>query len=197
MTFKNTPMASRPSKHRCMFLIDEFPALGRMPDIGRDLATMAGFGLDYTIVVQGLDQLKETYKEGAGPILTNCAWKWFCNVKDLDSAKYLSESLGKKTVQTIGKSESSGANRGGATEGESTTFGETGRNLMNPDEILNLGTEVAIVLNPVEKPHYVRTVDYWNMAAAFNGYRDQLPALYWQPPLTFDPNPYIPNSIHS
>jgi type IV secretory pathway TraG/TraD family ATPase VirD4 len=196
-TFKSSPMSARESKHRCMFLIDEFPALGAMPNIGRDLATMAGFGLDYTLAVQGLDQLKETYKDGAGPILTNCAWKWFCNVKDLDSAKYLSESLGKKTVQTISKSESSGANRGGATEGESTTAGETGRNLMNPDEILNLGTEVAIVLNPVEKPHYVRTVDYWNMAAAFNGYRDTLPALYWQPPLQFDPNPYIPDSIHS
>ena len=192
MAFKSVPMGTRKTKHRCMFLIDEFPALGKM-DVS--LSTAAGYGLDVTLVVQGLDQLKEIYKEGAATILNNCGYKWFCNVKDLDSAKYLSESLGKKTVQTVSKSESSGANRGGPTEGESTTVGETGRNLLNPDEILNLGPDVAIVLNPLEKPHYVRTVEYWNMPAAFNGYREGLPALYWNPPLKYDANPYVEDSI--
>ena len=153
--YKRVPMANR-APHRCMFLIDEFPALGRMPDIPSDIATMAGYGVDYTLVVQGLDQLKDHYKEAAATILSNCAFKWFCNVNDLDSAKYLSDTLGKMTVQTIGRGESHGDNPGGATAGESVNYGETGRSLLNPDEVLTLGKDTAIVLHPESKPHYVR-----------------------------------------
>lgn len=192
-TFKTTPMEGR-TGHRCMLMIDELPALGRMTDLPRDLATMAGYGLDYTLAVQGIDQLKDLYKEGAATIMGNCAWKWFCNLKDLESAKYLSDSLGKKTVQTIGKSKSSGSSPTGETAGESTTFGETGRNLLNPDEALNLGRDVAIVLNPITRPFYVHPVDYWDMPEAFYGYRKNYPQLYWDPPLRYDPNPYIKSS---
>lgn len=145
--------------HRCMMLIDEFPALGRMSDMPGDLATMAGYGIDYTLIVQGLDQLKATYKDSAGTILSNCAFKWFCNVSDLETAKYLSETLGKATVQTVGKSESSGFNPGGESTGASTTYGETGRALLTPDEVMTLGREKAIVLHPDSKPHYVRPID--------------------------------------
>ena len=188
--FKRVPMGKRPG-HRCMFLIDEFPALGRMPDIPTDIATMAGYGVDYTLVVQGLDQLKDHYKEGAATILSNCAFKWFCNVNDLESAKYLSDTLGKATVQTIGRGESHGDNPGGATAGESVNYGETGRSLLNPDEVLTLGRDTAIVLHPESKPHYVRPVDYWNLQTAFAHMKVKEPQMFWNPPLQFDDNPYF------
>jgi type IV secretory pathway TraG/TraD family ATPase VirD4 len=188
--YKRVPMANR-SPHRCMFLIDEFPALGRLPDITSDIATMAGYGVDYTLIVQGLDQLKDHYKEAAATILSNCAFKWFCNVNDLDSAKYLSDTLGKATVQTIGKGESHGDNPGGATAGESVNYGETGRSLLNPDEVLTLGKEKAIVLHPESKPHYVRPIDYWNLQTAFARMKDEAPQMYWNPPLQYDDNPYF------
>lgn len=72
--FKLNPLENRPT-HRTMFLIDEFPALGRMADLPRDIATMSGYGVDYTLIVQGLDQLKAQYDESAGAILSNCAYK--------------------------------------------------------------------------------------------------------------------------
>src|SRR5207248_507271 len=95
-TFKQARGTVR-SGPRCLFLIDEFAALGRMDDLPRDIATMSGFGVDFTLIVQGLDQLKDYYHEAAATILSNWAYKWFCNVNDLDSAKYLSDTLGKKT----------------------------------------------------------------------------------------------------
>ncbi|MCA1606468.1 MAG: type IV secretory system conjugative DNA transfer family protein, partial [Acidobacteria bacterium] len=119
---------------RCMFLIDEFPALGRMEDIPRDIATMSGYGLDFTLIIQGLDQLEAIYGEASGTILNNCSYKWFCNVSDLKTAKYVSETLGQTTVATVGKSTSTGQNRGGASVGESTNFGETGKPLLRSEE---------------------------------------------------------------
>jgi len=190
-TFKQIPSEGRENKHRTMFLIDEFPALGRMPDLPRDIATMSGYGVDYTLIVQGIDQLKDQYKESAGAILSNCAYKWFCNVNDLESAKYLSESLGQKTVQTTGKSVSKGVSGSGQTEGESTTTGEAARNLMNPDEILTLGRSAAILLNPTTRPQYLRPVDYWELAKSFETLHEQLPHLYWEPELVWDANPYV------
>lgn len=197
-TFKRYPLEDRPA-HRCMFLMDEFPALGRLPDLPRDIATMSGYGVDFTIIVQGLDQLKAHYDHDGNTILSNCAFKWFCNVNDLESARYLSETLGKQTVQTIshGKSHSSGMGGGrmNQNEGESTNIGETGRPLLMPDEVLNLGRGTAILLHPNSAPHYLRPVDYWNLATVFQPFKNDYPHMYWQPPLQPDPNPYHKSSL--
>ena len=187
--FKRHPLEGRP-EHRCMLLMDEFPALGRIEDMPRDIATMAGYGLDFTLIVQGIDQLKDLYGPAAGTILSNCAFKWFCNVNDLESAKYVSDTLGKQTVRTVGRGESHNEGPGGAGQGESVNYGETGRPLLMPDEVLNLGRDVAIVVNPLDRPHYLRPVDYWNLPDAFDSLKEKYAFLYWKPPLAFDPNPY-------
>jgi len=189
-TFKR-PKQRRVSKHRTLFLIDEFAALGRLDDLPRDIATMGGFGVDFALVVQGLDQLKDHYGEAKGTILSNCAYKWFCDVNDLDSAKYLSDTLGKATVTTTSTAASTSAGPGGGSSSESTTHSETGRFLLNPDEVLNLGKNVAITIQPNGHAQYVRPVDYWNLQKAFGYLREGHPALYWEPPLTYDPNPYV------
>lgn len=176
---------------RCMFLIDEFGALGRIESIPRDIATMSGRGVDFTLVLQGIDQLKDHYGDARGTILNNCAYKWFCAVNDLDTAKYVSESLGQQTVRTVGTSESTSAGPGGGSASQSTSFGETGRLLLRPEEIINLGRGVAILLNPRNDPYYLRPVDYWQLAATYDYLKDEYPQFYWQPPLSFDENPYI------
>ncbi|WP_312166633.1 type IV secretory system conjugative DNA transfer family protein [Phenylobacterium sp.] len=189
-TFKRHPLEERPA-HRCMILMDEFPALGRIDDMPRDIATMSGYGIDFTLIVQGLDQLKDLYGAAAGTILSNCAYKWFCNVNDLESAKYLSDTLGKQTVRTIGRGESENEGPGGAGTGESVNYGETGRSLLMPDEVLALGRDIAILINPEDRAHYLRPVDYWRLPDAFATIAEHYPKLYWEPPLAFDSNPYV------
>lgn len=189
-TFKRYPLGGRPP-HRCMILMDEFPALGRIEDLPRDIATMSGYGIDFTLIVQGLDQLKDLYGAAAGTILSNCAYKWFCNVNDLESANYLSETLGKVTVQTVGHGEGQNFGPGGGGHSENLNYGETGRPLLMPDEVLALGRDVAIVLNPTDRPHYVRPVDYWRLPDAFAPLASAYPHLYWDPPLAYDDNPYF------
>src|ERR1019366_8700060 len=101
--------------------------------------------VDFTLIIQGIDQLKDIYGDAHGAIISNCAYRWFCDVNDLESAKYLSETLGKKTVQTISTGSQTGSSRnpggGGTSEGDSINKGETFRYLLNPDEVLNLGRD--------------------------------------------------------
>lgn len=181
-TYRRAPLEGRPP-HRCLVMIDEFPALGRIEDMPRDIATMSGYGIDYMLVTQGVDQIRDLYGQAANTLLSNCAYKWFCNVSDLDSARYLSETLGKKTVRTVGVSESE--------SGTGTTYGETGRALLTPDEVMSLGREIAIALHPLGRPHYLRPVDYWNLATVFGHLHKEHPQAYWEPPLVYDPNPYF------
>jgi type IV secretion system protein VirD4 len=182
---------------RCMFMIDEFGSIGHIPDVASQLAQMRGYGMDFTLVLQGLNQLKEHYGDAKDSILGNCRYKYFCDVNDLESAKWLSETLGKKTVETLTKSESQGSSKGGQTEGTSTTLGETGRALLTPDEIMLLGRDTAILLNPDTRPHYLHPVDYWKLTQAYQHLSNSYPNLYWQPALTYDQNPAINNSAKS
>jgi hypothetical protein len=103
----------------------------------------------------------------------------------------VSDTLGKKTVETTSTSDSISAGGSGSSSGHSTTHGETGRSLLNPDEVLNLGKDVAIAIQPNGHPHYLRPIDYWNLAEAFSSLREKHPGLYWDPPLIFHENPYF------
>ena len=193
-TFKSKPEGQG---YRCMFLMDEFANLGFIDEMPVEISVAAGHGIDFTLIVQGLDQLKKTYGDSDGTILGNCAFKWFCNVGDNDTAEYLSKYLGKKTVRSIGKGESEGhpvGPSGHAQEGKSTTYGEVQRDLLQPSEILNLGKNVAILIAPGSLPKYLRPVDYWQLPEAFVMFRDSSPKLFWDPPLFYDPNPLNPDS---
>lgn len=172
---------------RGMMLIDELPALGKIPDLPTDLATMSGYGLDYTLIVQDIGQLKATYGEESRTILANCGWKWLCNVRDYETAKYVSDTLGQRTVGTAT------VNEGVSGQGEATSgkaYGEMGRSLLTPDEVMQLGRDKAIVLPPAGRPFQVWGVGYWAIRDEFLPYREGAMQLYYSHPLVIDPNPY-------
>lgn len=189
-TFRRKPPGSH---YRCLFLIDEFPALGRIDDMPREIAGMSGAGVDFALVIQGLSKLKDVYGDAHADIIGNCAYKWFCNVNDNQTAEYLSKTLGNKTVRTTNRGEnkgssfSSGPNAHSSTsEGDNISYGETGQPLLTLDDALNLGSETAILLAPNTRPHYLRPVDYWKLQEAFSMFRATSPNLYW--PLYYDWN---------
>lgn len=172
---------------RGMMLIDELPALGKISDLPTDLATMSGYGLDYTLIVQDMGQLKSIYGEQSRTIMANCGWKWLCNVRDYDTAKYLSDTLGQATVgtETINEGQTG---QGDPTHGKA--YGEMGRALLTPDEVMQLGRNKAIVLQPAGRPFMAWGVDYWTIRDEFLPYADTSMRVYYEQPLVIDPNPY-------
>ncbi len=194
--FKRRPPGS---SHRCMFILDEFANLGFLKEMPREISLVAGYGIDFTLIVQGLNQLKTTYGDAGATITSNCAYKWFCKVDDPETAKYVSEALGKKTVRTVGKGESEGQSVGPnphENEGKSTNYGEAARDLLMPSEVLQLGRDTAILLAPGSRsPHYLRPVDYWPLPDAFGYVPGRLPKpLLGAPACSYDPNPTVPGS---
>ena len=114
-------------KHRCLLLIDEFPAFGKMENLVAELGYIAGYGLKTMIIVQGLEQIKERYK--SMELLTNCQTQVFFGPNDQTTRNYLSELLGSRTI--IVKSV---AHDGGFLSKKNITESEKDRRLLTPDE---------------------------------------------------------------
>jgi len=86
------------ARHRLLFLLDEFPALGRLDYFESALAYMAGYGLKAFIIAQSLNQIEQAY----GPnnsIVDNCHTRIAFAANDDRTAKRISDSLGTTTEQ--------------------------------------------------------------------------------------------------
>ena len=152
--------------HRVAFLLDEFGQLGYMKQIEDSVSLLRGYGLAFWVFIQDLSQLKGTYPKWQ-TFLANSA-KSFFGTDDYDTAKYISDSLGKSTIEfeteNTGKNSGSGLSGGGGSmnRGKSTGTSQqfTGRELLTPDEVMHLGPEHPIVLVRGERPYLLDRLNY-------------------------------------
>lgn len=112
------------------FIIDEFANIGRIPNIDKALATFRSRNMSIIIILQALAQLKAMYKDDWASMLNNCASLLFLGGDEKETTKYLSERVGKQTINIRNHSHSRGS-RGNSTENRQTLA----RDLMTPDEI--------------------------------------------------------------
>lgn len=154
--------------NKVLFLLDEFPQLGRMDIVEEKLPLIRGYGGAFWLVAQNLDQLKETYPRWQN-FIANCGAKQFFGTADVETARYVSDSIGKFTAEFQTQSQNSGQSYGqgvNMNDGRGTSQQFTGRELMTPDEIMRLPREQEIVLCTGEAPslllrlNYLRDADY-------------------------------------
>lgn len=112
------------------FLLDEFANIGSIPDFEKLIATMRSREISVSIVLQNLAQLKSKYKDSWETITGNCDSFLFLGGNEWDTLKYVSEMLGKQTIDI----RTSGKTRG--NQGSSSlNYNVDGRELMMPDEL--------------------------------------------------------------
>ncbi|MCV5934342.1 TraG/TraD/VirD4 family protein, partial [Escherichia coli] len=79
--------------HNVAFILDEFNVLGYMKSIEDAVSLLRGYGLSFWVFLQDLSQLKSAYPKWQ-TFLANSA-KTFYGTDDYDTAKYVSDTLGK------------------------------------------------------------------------------------------------------
>ena len=96
-----------------LLLLDEFAALGRLEPLEQAFGLMAGYGLQLWPILQDLHQLSSVYGERAGTFLSNAGLIQVFNVGDVDTASWVSRSIGSMTMayQTAGSSVSQAPGR--------------------------------------------------------------------------------------
>ncbi|RXZ68423.1 conjugal transfer protein TraG [Fusobacterium necrophorum] len=136
-----------PSKNRILLLIDEFPSLGKLEIIEKSMAYIAGFGLKALLITQSLNQFRKIYGKD-NYIQDNCSIQLYLTPNDMESAKMISEMLGKETVKTESRSRKATSFIGGTT----ISYGETGRELMTAGEVKILPYEEVIMFVTGQNP---------------------------------------------
>lgn len=160
----STIMKQKSPKYEISLFLDEFAQLGYMEQIENGISILRGYKASIVIILQDLSQLKGIYKKWQ-TFLANSG-KIFFAVSDIDTAKYISETLGKKTGTTQSTSHSD--------HGMTTSYSNQARSLLNPDEVLTLAREQVIYLVPSEKPYKLSRISYLN-DSQFIGLYDENP----------------------
>ena len=129
------------------FVMDEFANVSLPNDFEKILSTMRSREVSVSIILQNLAQLKSLFEKDWESIVGNCDELLYLGGNEQSSHKYVSELLGKDTIDT---------NTYGRTKGRngsySTNFQQTGRELLLPDEVRTLDNDYAILLIRGEKP---------------------------------------------
>ena len=128
------------------FVLDEFAAMP-LPGFTRELATMRSRNISASTIIQNMAQIKELYKDSWETIQGNSDTILYLGGNESSTHKYISEALGKGTINTKTHGQSKG--RSGSW---STNFQTSGRELLTPDEVRALDNRYAILFIRGAKP---------------------------------------------
>ncbi len=146
-------------RQRVLFMLDEFPALGRLDFFESALAFMAGYGLKAFLIAQSLNQIEKAY----GPnnaILDNCHVRVSFATNDERTATRVSDALGTATEMRAMKNYA--GHRLSPWLGHlMVSRSETARQLLTPGEIMQLPPDDEIVLVSGVPPIRAKKVKYY------------------------------------
>ena len=129
------------------FLMDEFANVSLPDDFDKILSVMRSRSVSVSIIIQNLAQLKALFEKQWESIVGNCDEFLYLGGNEQSTHKYVSELLGKATIDTNTYGKSSG--RSG---NYSTNYQISGRELLTPDEVRLLDNQYAILFIRGERP---------------------------------------------
>ena len=128
-------------------IMDEFPNVSLPKEFEKILATCRSRSIYCSIIIQNMSQLKALFKDSWESLVGNCDEFLYLGGNEKETHKYVSELLGKETIDT---------NTYGQTKGKSgsysTNFQQSGRELLQPDEVRMLDNQNALLFIRGERP---------------------------------------------
>lgn len=136
------------------FVMDEFANVALPDEFDKLLSTMRSKRISVSIILQNLAQLKTLYKDSWESIVGNCDELLYLGGNEQSTHKFISEYLGKETLDTntYGKST-------GHSGSYSTNYQQTGRELLTADEVRLLDNDYALLFIRGEKPIFDKKYD--------------------------------------
>lgn len=129
------------------FVMDEFANVSLPDDFDKILSVMRSREVSVSIILQNLAQLKALFEKQWESIVGNCDEFLYLGGNEQSTHKYISELLGKETIDT---------NSYGRSFGSHANFSENdqiaGRELLTPDEVRLLDNNYALLFIRGERP---------------------------------------------
>lgn len=136
------------------FLMDEFANVALPDEFDKLLSTMRSRLIFVSIIIQNLAQIKGLYKDSWESIVGNCDTLYYLGGNEQSTHKFMSEYLGKETLDTNTYGKSSG--RSG---NYSTNYQQAGRELLTPDEVGLLDNDYGLLFIRGERPVFDKKYD--------------------------------------
>lgn len=136
------------------FLMDEFANVALPDEFDKLLSTMRSRLIFVSIIIQNLAQIKGLYKDSWESIVGNCDTLYYLGGNEQSTHKFMSEYLGKETLDTNTYGKSSG--RSG---NYSTNYQQAGRELLTQDEVRLLDNDYGLLFIRGERPVFDKKYD--------------------------------------
>lgn len=135
-------------------MMDEFCNVSLPDDFGKLQATMRSRNIMSTIVLQNISALKALFKDDWEGLMGNADTLVYLGGNEQSTHKYVSEMLGKETLDTRNRSVTRGSHGS-----SSVSHQQTGRELMTPDEVRAMDNDYSILFVRGELPVMDRKYD--------------------------------------
>jgi len=140
----------RRGRPETLFILDEFPQLGRMQSVETGVQLNAGYGIKFWIIVQNISQLKGLYHDN---------WETFTSAgaltaygpRDPTTSEYLAKLSGERTLDVLGESRDHQGR-------QSTSISRQRRENIMPHQFEQLGKGRMFVRLPSDKTGVARYI---------------------------------------
>lgn len=143
-----------------MFMLDEFPSLGEMPQFQVGIAYFRGYRVKLFLIVQDTQQLKGIYEDaGMNSFLSNSYYRITFSANNIETAEMISKLVGNKTVQQESHNKPRFLDLNPASR--TMHVSETQRALLLPQEVIGLPRDEQIILVESNPPIKTKKIFYY------------------------------------
>jgi len=143
-----------------MFLLDEFPTLGKMDTFKAGIAFFRGYRVRLFLIIQDTQQLKGTYEDaGMNSFLSNSTYRITFAANNYETANLISQLVGNKTVEQRSFSKPLFFDLNISTRTQNIS--QVQRALLLPQEVIQLPKDEQIVLIESFPPIKSQKIKYY------------------------------------
>ncbi len=140
----------------CTVIMDEFKNIRLPENFNPILSTVRSRGLSIWIIIQGLSQLKELFKDSWEQVLANCSYMLYLGTGEQFTHEYISKAIGSETITKRSYSGIDFLTRGKAS------VDVIGREIYKPNEIRELPYEKCFLFVAGKKPVLDQKITIFN-----------------------------------
>ena len=158
--FLSRKLPSDEEPYGVMFMIDEFPTLGKMEQFMTGIAYFRGYHVRLFLIIQDTQQLKGIYEEhGMNLFLSNFTYRVTFAANNYETANLISQLCGNKTVEQVSQNKPKFLDFNPASR--SLSVSNTQRALLLPQEVINLPRDEQILLIESSPPIKSNKIKYY------------------------------------
>ncbi|AIF81511.1 type IV secretion system component VirD4 [endosymbiont of Acanthamoeba sp. UWC8] len=156
-------LPSKEDPYGVMFMMDEFPTLGKMEQFASGIAYFRGYHVRLFLIIQDTEQLKGIYEEaGMNSFLSNATYRVTFAANNVETANLISQLIGNKTVDQVSANRPKFLDFNPASR--SLNVSKTQRALLLPQEVIGLPRDDQILLIESCPPIKSKKIKYYDDA---------------------------------